>query len=99
MSIPRRRVLATVLTAAAVSLPATAEAKIDLAPVRNLPSHSLVIAAPAASDSGFQWGDAGLGAGGALVLVSAAGATLVLARRVRHTSGSDRAPARQRSAA
>lgn len=47
---------------------------------------------PAGSDSGFDWGDAGIGAGGALMLVAVAGGGVLLVAR-RRTSRSEVSPA------
>lgn len=86
MFTPSKCILATAVTASAVCLPATAGANMDEGHVGNVPSPAPALAAPAASESGFQWADAGLGAGGALVVISTAGGSLVLARRSRHAS-------------
>jgi hypothetical protein len=50
------------------------------------PSHVVSASAAPAPPSGFDWGDAGIGAGAALLLVSVGGGTLVAIRRSRGRS-------------
>ncbi len=83
-----RRTLATGIVAGVAGLPAAAQARFDLNPPPVDTAPVRVENPPAApqptvgSESGFDWGDAGIGAAGAVVLLSAgAGGTIVARRR------------------
>jgi hypothetical protein len=90
---PTKRGLAAGLVIAAAGFPAAAQARFNLDPPT-----AVTATAPAAptggssspsaatsAQSGFQWGDAGIGAAGAVVLVgAAAGASGVARRRGGH---------------
>ena len=98
-----KRLLAGGLVIAAAGFPTVAQARYiedgtgaPPAPTSQVPvaapqpaSQPVAVATPSAQDSGssFQWGDAGIGAVGAVVLVSAGalGTTLARRRRVRGT--------------
>jgi hypothetical protein len=87
------RALAVALALAAVALPTTASARLAESPAGSatLPGEPPYTTAvpdvtePAAtSTSGFQWGDAGIGAGSLLVLIGVgAGAVVVVRRRAQ----------------
>ena len=77
------------LTVGAVGLPAAAQARFDLNPPRSYspPAVSRTVPAQpvASTDQGFQWGDAGIGAAGTIVLLGVgAGAAAVVRPRRRH---------------
>jgi hypothetical protein len=83
--------LAAGLVIAAASLPSAAQARLDLDPPTAVsasaaaqPAGGSSIQQPGASaQSGFQWGDAGIGAAGAVVLLGAGAAASGVARRRR----------------
>jgi hypothetical protein len=88
-----QRVAAAATVVAVAAAPSAAYARLNLdpptAPVVN--SHTIQHAAlPTAatastpSSQGFQWGDAGIGAAGALVLVSVGSGTMLARRRRSH---------------
>jgi hypothetical protein len=83
-----RRTLATGIVAGVATVPAAAQARFDLNPSPGTPGPGQAVSSPAApqptvgNESGFDWGDAGIGAAGAVVLLSAgAGGTVVVRRR------------------
>ena len=88
-----KRALAAAIVVAAIAAPAAAYAQINQAPIGGSeipvdylgPTHAAAPPAnpsPAASSVGFQWGDAGIGAGSLLVLIGVgAGAGTVAHRR------------------
>jgi uncharacterized membrane protein YphA (DoxX/SURF4 family) len=87
-----KRAFAAVIVVAAVAAPTAAHARPNVDPIRPTvplqPSHTIVAPdadqAAATSSSGFQWDDAGIGAGSLLVLISVgAGAAVVYRRRAR----------------
>ena len=68
-----RKILPTALTIAAVAAPATASARPPVDPP--LPPHGAIVMAPdAPPSSGFDWPDAGVGAGVAIFVVAAGSA-------------------------
>jgi hypothetical protein len=81
-----RRSFAGLAVIVAVILPASAEARFNLEPSGSGPSAPApsrpvpVTPPPTAADPGFQWGDAGIGAAGA-VLVLGSGALVYAAPR------------------
>ena len=88
-----QRILAAAVAITAISLPAAAEAQVNLEPGGSAPPAPAASAPapapsqpasatpqPTAADSGFQWGDAGIGAAGA-VLVLGGGALVYAAPR------------------
>lgn len=87
-----KRSLAAGLTIGAASFPMAAQARpieLSAAPVASQPaqivSPSALQQPSSSAQSGFEWGDAGLGAAGTVVLLSAgAGASSVLRRRRAH---------------
>jgi hypothetical protein len=62
-----KRLTTTLFVAGAVAAPA-ASALPASDPIGVSPDSSTVVQAPAPSSSGFDWGDAGIGAGGAIVI-------------------------------
>ena len=60
-------------------------------PAQNTPSHSVAASSTAASGDGFDWGDAAIGAGGAVVilLVGAGGVRAAALRRTREAGGAE----------
>ncbi len=79
----RRITTAVVSAAIAVSAFAPAGASARVAanpPIGATPAEALALPSPSAG-GGFQWGDAGVGAAGALVLVAAFGGASGLRRR------------------
>lgn len=88
MPVPSKRTLAIIATAVSAAAPAGAAARIDkgvdVVPNGGVPAHVQAFLAPAPSAAdGFQWGDAGIGAGGVLALFGAAGATVAVSRQRR----------------
>jgi hypothetical protein len=82
--ITRMATLATVVAGA--TLPAGAQAKFDLNPGSSTvtPAATVVPQSANSGDSAFDWGDAGIGAGGTIVLLSAGlGATGAVRRHRR----------------
>ena len=81
-----RRLLAAATVITATSLPASAMARFNLEPTSSAPPTTAPSAPtpatppPTAGDPGFQWGDAGIGAAGA-VLVLGSGALVYAAPR------------------
>ena len=81
-----RRWLVGALALAAVGFPSAAQARFDENPVM-LPSAgasahaSMVQQSGAGAQSGFEWGDAGIGAAGVVVLLGAGAAVSRVARR------------------
>jgi hypothetical protein len=94
----RKRTMTTGLVVLAASFPAAAQAQFntDIAPGTPPQATAIPIAPPAVpanspanattAGAGFQWGDAGIGAGGALLLLGA-GTAVVVAGRRRHPQG------------
>jgi hypothetical protein len=81
-----KRTLAAAAMIAAVSAPSTAQARAIPAGGPGAAGEATGIASQidySQSQQGFQWGDAGIGAAGMLVLVGGAGASSLLARRRR----------------
>jgi hypothetical protein len=84
-----KRTLAGGLVIAAAGFPTAAQATVDAGapsgsgtPITSVPS----VAQPvSSSDSSFQWGDAGIGAAGAVVLMSAGALGATRRRRVQRT--------------
>jgi hypothetical protein len=89
-----KRTLAAAVVIAAASAPSAAYARFNLAPAPPGTSHpaerTITPSTPKAevsSPGGFQWGDAGLGAAGTLVLLgTGAGSAAVVSRRRAHHS-------------
>jgi hypothetical protein len=91
----RKRTITTGLVVLAGSFPAAAGAQVNIDPAPGAPPQATAIpvAPPAttgnsaadetSAGSGFQWADAGIGAGGTL-LVLGAGSAAVMAGRRRH---------------
>ena len=84
-----KRSLAAAATVFLISAPATAFARFNLDPspasVDSVAQTALPQPTATMSAQGFQWGDAGVGAAGVLVLVGlGSGAVLVRRRRPRH---------------
>lgn len=79
-----KRTLAAGLAIGTVGVPAAAQARLNLNPPSDVPA-PVANAAPVApsAQSGFQWGDAGLGAAGAIVLLGAGAAGTGTLRRWR----------------
>jgi hypothetical protein len=94
-----RRTLTGGLVIVAVGFPATAQARTCQRPVQlpNTPYSNRALPQCSASDvsvqhrsqAGFQWGDAGIGAAGAAVLLggAAAGVGMTRRRRIPRTAG------------
>ncbi len=86
-----RRLVASGVVIAAAGLPAAAQARFVVDPPVAPPANSPALAAsglsaprtPAGSQPGFHWDDAGIGAGGAVLLLGAGVAGSGLARRNR----------------
>ena len=84
-----KRSLAIGLTVGAAGLPAAAQARLDLnppTPASNAPAQPVSVASvqqPGSGQSGFQWGDAGIGAAGTIALLGAGAAASVGVRRRR----------------
>ncbi len=84
-----RRALATGIVAGVATVPAAAQARFDLNPPPVDSAPGQVANRPAApqptvgTQSGFDWGDAGIGAAGAVVLLSAGASGTVVVRRRR----------------
>jgi hypothetical protein len=85
-----KRSLAAGLAIGAASFPTTAQARFELnppLPIASQPAH--VASAPtraqasSSAQPGFQWGDAGIGAAGAIVLLGAGAGTANAVRRRR----------------
>lgn len=78
-----RRFIGTALVTTAIAscavLPAGASARVASDPV--IGSASAEVASPDSSGGGFEWGDAGVGAAGALVVVAALAGASGLRRR------------------
>jgi hypothetical protein len=92
MSTLLHRTLTSALVVAAASVPAAAQARepVDLPapPPASAPGELVAIPGPepasaSSSGDGFQWGDAGLGAAGATVLLGAGAAVSLGVRRRR----------------
>lgn len=88
----KRRLIAGLVFAAAVA-PSAAQARPDFylapraapTPAAAPPSAPAPQAIPSGANAGFQWSDAGIGAGGAALLMSAGGAVWAVShRRRRH---------------
>ncbi len=84
-----KRSVVACLTVGAVVFPTAAQARFELNPTPSYPPPAVsrtVPAQPVAStDQGFQWGDAGIGAAGTIVLLGVgAGAAGVMRPRRRH---------------
>ncbi len=83
MSKVAKRTLTIATVVAAVSAPSTAYARINPNPSTGPSSGEAVTIGPSLQGSpseGFQWGDAGIGAAAALVLLAGAGASSVMVR-------------------
>lgn len=84
-----RRILATAALIMATSLPASAAAKFNLEPGgSSAPAPAQTQPAPpppqpTAADSGFQWGDAGIGAAGAVLVLGSGALVFAVPRRSR----------------
>ncbi len=84
-----RRTLATGIVTTVAVFPAAAQARFDLNPSPGTPAPVQTVSSPAApqptlgDQSGFDWGDAGIGAAGTVVLLGAGAAGTVLVRRRR----------------
>jgi hypothetical protein len=83
-----KRLLAAGLMVAAASFPAVAQARLNFDPpsktAASAPAPAVSAqASPPTRDSSFQWGDAAIGAAGAVVLVGAGAAATSGARRRR----------------
>jgi hypothetical protein len=90
-----KRTLTAAAMIAAVSAPTTASARFNLNPEPSAAPHPARTVTPAraarpapqanSASGGFEWGDAGLGAAGTLVLLgTGAGSAAVIARRRGH---------------
>jgi hypothetical protein len=89
-----KRIATGVTVVLAASAPSAAEARFNLNPPATAPvvsSQTIQNAAPASarsasasSSQGFQWDDAGIGAAGALMLVSVGSGTMLVRRRRTH---------------
>jgi hypothetical protein len=87
-----KRVAAATTVVVAAGAPSAAYARFNLnpPPAPVVKSHTIQHAAPPAatvsapSSQGFQWDDAGIGAAGALVLVSVGSGTMLARRRRTH---------------
>jgi hypothetical protein len=89
-----KRILSAAIVIAAVAAPTAASARLDLdpisapAPAQPLPAQAAPTAAPHAvngsSSQSFEWGDAGIGAGGLLVLIAVGTGAAVVYRRRGH---------------
>ena len=89
-----KRTLTAAAMIAAASAPSSAFARLNLDPEPPAAPHPAQLATPArqarpvaeaSSSPGFEWGDAGLGAAGTLVLLgTGAGSAAVIARRRGH---------------
>jgi hypothetical protein len=78
-----KRLTTSLIIAGAVAAPA-ASAVPASDPIGVRPDSSVVAQAPAPASTGFDWGDAGIGAGGALVIAMlAAGGVATLRHRGR----------------
>jgi|SRR5450755_870856 hypothetical protein len=86
-----KRSLAAGLAIAAAAVPSVAQARLEfdppVAPARSAPAHAASEASAAQPEAsaqpGFQWGDAGIGAAGAVALLGAGAAASGVARRRR----------------
>jgi hypothetical protein len=86
-------VLASLAVMAAVGFPSAAQARLDLNPTpptvagSPAPSGAAIQLSAAGAQSGFRWGDAGIGAAGTVVLLGAgvAGVAVVRRRRTHRT--------------
>jgi hypothetical protein len=76
-------ILASGAIVAAVALPAAAQARPNTNAIIGPPAVVAHTPAPESGQSGFQWGDAGIGAAAAVLLVGA-GAAAGLSTRRRH---------------
>ena len=87
----RNRAAAAAISIAALGAPATAAARFDLEPTPGGAASAVpasVRPAPTAprptdTESGFQWGDAGIGAAGAVLLLGGGALVYVAPRRAR----------------
>ena len=76
-----KRLTTTLMLAGAVVAPAASAAPAS-GPINVNPDPVTVVQAPASASTGFDWGDAGIGAGGALVIAMlAAGGVATLRHR------------------
>jgi hypothetical protein len=86
-----KRVVSAAIVIAAVAAPMAAYARVPMDPI-SLPGPAVTVpAAPTASHAvatsssqSFQWGDAGVGAGGLLVLICVGAGAAVVYRRRAH---------------
>ena len=84
-----RHTLATGIVTTVAVFPAAAQARFDLNPSPGTPAPVQTVSSPAApqptlgDQSGFDWGDAGIGAAGTVVLLGAGAAGTVVVRRRR----------------
>jgi len=84
LAVPKRT-LPALIAIVALSAPATASARPNLDPVTMTSGEAQSAAAFSSPSGEFQWGDAGIGAVGALALLGGTGAgSLALRRRRRH---------------
>jgi hypothetical protein len=89
------RAVTSALVILAAAIPATAEAKFNLEPAGasgpaplTQPTTPPPARAPAGPQAGFQWGDAGLGAAGAALLLGTGALAVAVPRRRRALSDS-----------
>ena len=76
-----KRLTTTLVLAGAVAAPAASAAPAS-DPIHVQPGPATIVQAPAPTSNGFDWGDAGIGAGGALlVALLAAGGVATLRHR------------------
>jgi hypothetical protein len=90
-----KRIVIAAVIAAALALPASASANTTfLPPFESAPRTTHIVTTSAAvpavpgESSGFAWGDAGVGAAAALLLVGTTGLLVLVSRRRRGTTGS-----------
>jgi hypothetical protein len=74
MSVDKRigSVLASALVVGAIALPSAAQARLNTNPVNATDVVAIEAPASTSQGDGFQWGDAGIGAAGAVLLLGAA---------------------------